>query len=85
MFARIDPAAAVFTLVSTFHTSPDRQAAIVESLTRFTMTARDLPGFVGTSVHASFDGTCVVNGQRPCAERCQGLVSKQNADRSNVR
>ncbi len=59
--ARIDPAADVFTLINTFHTSPDRQAAIVESLTRFTATARDLPGFVGTSVHASFDGARVVN------------------------
>ena len=61
MFARIDPAADVFTLINTFHTSPERQAGIVDSLTRFAATARDLPGFVGTSVHASFDGTRVVN------------------------
>ena len=61
MFARIDPAAGVFTLINTFHTSPDRQAAIVESLSRFTATARGLPGFVGTSVHTSIDGARVVN------------------------
>ncbi len=61
MFARIDPTADVFTLINTFHTSPDRQIAIVESLTRFTDTARRLPGFVGTAVHASRDGTRVVN------------------------
>ncbi len=61
MFARIDPAAAVFTLINTFHTAPERQLAIVESLTRYTATARTLPGFVATAVHASLDGTRVVN------------------------
>ena len=61
MIARIEAAADIFTLINTFHTSPDRQAAIVASLTRFTAIARDLPGFVGAAVHASLDGTRVVN------------------------
>lgn len=61
MIARIDAAASIFTLINTFHTSPDRQAAIVASLTRFTTIARELPGFVGTAVHASLDGTRVIN------------------------
>lgn len=62
MFARIDPAAPVFTLINTFHTTPDRQAAIVASLQRFTQeTARALPGFVGACVHASLDGQRVLN------------------------
>jgi quinol monooxygenase YgiN len=62
VLARIDPAALVFTLVNTFHTSPDRQAAIVASLRRFTEeTAQALPGFVGASAHASLDGRRVLN------------------------
>ena len=62
MSARIDEAAAVFTLINTFHTSPERQGAIVESLRRFTEgVARGLPGFVGASVHLSLDGARVVN------------------------
>lgn len=62
MPARIDEAADVFTLINTFHTSPERQAAIVACLRRFTLeTARRLPGFVGASVHASLDGRRVIN------------------------
>ena len=62
MAATIDQAAEVFTLINTFHTSPDRQDAIVASLRRFTAeTAGGLPGFVGASVHASLDGRRVLN------------------------
>lgn len=62
MAAHIDEAGDVFTLINTFHTSPDRQEAIVASLRRFTQqTARGLPGFVGASVHASLDGRRVLN------------------------
>ena len=62
MGVRIDEAADVFTLINTFHTSRERQGAIVDSLRRFTeAVARALPGFVGASVHASLDGARVVN------------------------
>ena len=62
MAAHIDDTAEVFTLINTFHTSRERQEAIVDSLRRFTETvARDLPGFVGASVHVSLDGARVVN------------------------
>ena len=62
MGAHIDEAADVFTLINTFHTSRERQGAIVESLRRFTEgVARGLPGFVGASVHVSLDGARVVN------------------------
>ena len=62
MPATIDESAHVFTLLNTFHTSPERQDAIVDSLRRFTQeTARGLPGFVGASVHASLDGRRVLN------------------------
>jgi quinol monooxygenase YgiN len=62
MAARIDEAADVFTLINTFHTSRERQGAIVDSLRRFTEgVARGLPGFVGASAHVSLDGARVVN------------------------
>lgn len=62
MIAQIDDAAPIFTLINTFHTSRDRQAAIVASLRRFTEDfARSCPGFIGASVHVSLDGARVVN------------------------
>ncbi len=60
--ATIDEAADVFTLINTFHTSRERQDAIIQSLREFTESvARKLPGFVAASVHASIDGARVVN------------------------
>jgi hypothetical protein len=62
MFARIEETPEVFTLINTFHTSPDRQNIIIETLRRFTLDiTQALPGFVGASVHASLDGLRVVN------------------------
>ena len=62
MSVQIDPTAEVFTLINTFYTTRERQAAIVSSLREYTLThARALPGFVGASVHASLDGLRVVN------------------------
>ncbi len=62
MITYIDDSVDVFTLINTFHTSRDRQAAIVDSLRRFTEDfARSLPGFIGASVHVSLDGARVVN------------------------
>ena len=58
----IDPAAPVWTLLNTVETEPGKQAAVVACLSAFTEDfARTLPGFVGTAVHASRDGTRVVN------------------------
>ncbi len=60
--ATIDEAADRFTLINTFHTSRERQDAIVQSLRSFTESvARALPGFVAASVHTSLDGARVVN------------------------
>jgi tetracenomycin F1 monooxygenase len=62
MIAQIDDSVEIFTLINTFHTSRDRQAAIVESLRRFTTDfAKSLPGFIGASVHVSLDGARVIN------------------------
>ena len=52
----------VHTLINTFAVARDRQGAVVASLRRFTEAhARSQPGFVAASVHASVDGTRVVN------------------------
>ncbi len=62
MIAQIDDSVEIFTLINTFHTTRDRQAAIVDSLRRFTEGfAMSQPGFIGASVHASLDGARVVN------------------------
>ncbi len=62
MRAVIDDAAGVFTLINTFQVSPGRQDAMIGSLRRFTeQHARFLSGFIGASVHASLDGSRVVN------------------------
>jgi antibiotic biosynthesis monooxygenase (ABM) superfamily enzyme len=62
MPAVIDDQALVFTLINTFLVAPDRQGAVVGCLKSFTeQHARLCPGFVAASVHASLDGSRVVN------------------------
>ena len=62
MIAQIDDSVEIFTLINTFYTSRERQAAIVDALRRLTANfARSLPGFIGASVHVSLDGGRVVN------------------------
>ena len=58
----IDAPAKVHTLINTFMVQPQRQSEVVASLRNFTERhARSLPGFVGAAVHASLDGSRVVN------------------------
>lgn len=62
MSIRIDAEIERQTLINTFSVAADDQLALVAELRRFTeQHARLLPGFVGTAVHASADGTRVVN------------------------
>ena len=62
MRAVIDDATEIFTLINTFTVLPQRQDAVVESLRDFTEEhARFLAGFIGASIHASFDGHRGVN------------------------
>jgi heme-degrading monooxygenase HmoA len=52
----------IFTLINTFTTEPDKQQAIVDSLTEVTeQIMQHLPGFIGSSVHRSLDGKHVAN------------------------
>ena len=58
----ITAGSSIATLINTFTVVPQRQRQIVELLNRTTEeTMRHLPGFVATSIHASSDGTRVVN------------------------
>lgn len=62
MIIRIAEGAEVFTFINTFHCAPANQAAIVASLQTFTTeVTKAMPGYVGVAVHASADGTRVVN------------------------
>ena len=62
MTIRIVEGDEVFTFINTFHCAPANQAAIVASLRTFTADVTSaMPGYVGIAVHASTDGTRVVN------------------------
>ena len=62
MMVKIVEGADVFTLINTFHCNPANQSAIVASLRAFTdQVTSSMPGYVGVAVHASSDGTRVVN------------------------
>ncbi len=62
MTIHIDTEAVRFTLINTFSVAADDQPGLIAELRRFTeQNARHLPGFVGTAVHASADGTRVIN------------------------
>jgi quinol monooxygenase YgiN len=56
------PAAPPFILINVFHTTPDRQGALAALLRGFTEEVTQYaPGFIGATVHASLDGTRVLN------------------------
>ncbi len=58
----IDPDQQVVTLVNVFTVAPDRQQELVDVLDRATEDVMwHLPGFVSANIHASLDGTRVVN------------------------
>jgi antibiotic biosynthesis monooxygenase (ABM) superfamily enzyme len=54
--------APIATLINVFTVRPDRQRALVELLVSATdEVMRHLPGFIAANIHASGDGTRVVN------------------------
>ena len=58
----ITAGSSIATLINTFTVAPERQRQVVDLLNRTTEeTMRNLPGFIATSIHASSDGTRVVN------------------------
>lgn len=58
----ISKANAVVTLINTFTVKPENQAQLVQLLEEATeQVMSHLPGFVSANLHASLDGTRVVN------------------------
>ena len=62
MITTIDPEEQVLTLVNVFTVDPARQQDLVDVLDEATEEVmRHLPGFISANIHASLDGTRVVN------------------------
>ncbi|MCW2632335.1 MAG: hypothetical protein JWR88_1297 [Pseudonocardia sp.] len=54
--------APVATLINVFTVEPARQQALVDALSKATVELFvELPGFVSANLHASLDGTAVIN------------------------
>jgi heme-degrading monooxygenase HmoA len=51
----------LLTLINVFETTPEQQQALIEQWIRFTEEVRDEPGYIGTALHKSTDGTRVIN------------------------
>ena len=49
------------TLINVFETKPEQQQGLIEQWVRFTEAVRNEPGYVGTALHKSTDGTRVIN------------------------
>ncbi|WP_067884594.1 antibiotic biosynthesis monooxygenase family protein [Nocardia vaccinii] len=65
------------TLINVFTVRPDRQRTLVDLLTRATdEVMQHIPGFVSANIHASDDGTRVVNyAQWQSADAYRGMFS----------
>jgi quinol monooxygenase YgiN len=51
----------LITLINVFETKPEQQQALIDQWVRFTEEVRNEPGYVGTALHKSTDGTRVIN------------------------
>ena len=71
----------VATLINVFTVEPDRQRRLVDLLVRATdEVMRHLPGFVAANIHASSDGTRVVNyAQWQSADAFQAMLGDPTA------
>lgn len=49
------------TLINVFETTPEQQQALIDQWLRFTQEVRHEPGYIGTALHKSADGTRVIN------------------------
>jgi antibiotic biosynthesis monooxygenase (ABM) superfamily enzyme len=77
----IDAEQDVATLINVFKVSPERQQQLVEILEEATeQVMRHLPGFRSANIHASGDGTKVVNyAQWASAEDFQAMLEDPDA------
>jgi quinol monooxygenase YgiN len=51
----------LLTLINVFDTTPDQQQALIDQWIRFTDEVKKEPGYLGTALHRSKDGTRVIN------------------------
>ena len=58
---RISQDGNVVTLINVFETTPEKQQALIDQWVRFTEAVRTEPGYIGTALHKSTDGTRVIN------------------------
>src|SRR5215469_14348390 len=49
------------TMINVFETTPEQQQALIDQWVRFTEQVKHEPGYVGTALHKSQDGTRVIN------------------------
>ena len=49
------------TLINVFETKPEQQQALIDQWIRFTEEVKKEPGYIGTALHRSTDGTRVIN------------------------
>jgi quinol monooxygenase YgiN len=72
--------APLVTLINVFTVTPERQAELVEALDRSTAeTFVHLPGFGSANIHASLDGTRVVNyAQWASQEHFQAMLGRDD-------
>ena len=54
----------LITLINVFDTTPEQQQALIDQWVRFTEEVRNEPGYLGTALHKSTDGTRVINYAR---------------------
>jgi len=58
---RISKDGDVVTLINVFETAPEKQQALIDQWVHFTEVVRTEPGYLGTALHRSTDGTRVIN------------------------
>jgi len=49
------------TLINVFETTPEHQQALIDQWVHFTHEVKKEPGYLGTALHRSTDGTRVLN------------------------
>ena len=78
---RISKEGNLVTLINVFETTPERQQALIDQWVRFTEKARNEPGYIGTALHKSKDGTRVVNyAHWRSPAHFEAFVNKYRAD-----
>lgn len=51
----------LITLINVFETTSEQQQALIDQWIRFTEVVRNEPGYLGTALHKSTDGTRMIN------------------------